>query len=165
MEWVVSYHRWVSFWARCRVTLSVMEGVLIPPLPEGRLDTLHDSLYLYHCFCALFVCSASLLLSPSTFPLSLTISASVLHLILSAAPSPPSIFPSALHRAMAVNRLQELRQGLRQDQSCNVQMGRFVHSAGMLTGYSTEDREGFQSPPPTEADRSASKIMSDNDAL
>lgn len=37
----------LSFWACCRVTLSVMEGVLIPPLPEGRLDTLHDSLYLY----------------------------------------------------------------------------------------------------------------------
>lgn len=37
----------LSFWACCRVTLSVMEGVLIPPLPEGRLDTLHESLYRY----------------------------------------------------------------------------------------------------------------------
>lgn len=81
------------------------------------------------------MCPASLPLCPSTFPLSLAISVSVLHLILSAAPSPPSIFPSALHRATAVNRLQELRQ----DQSCNVRMGRFVHSAGMLKGYSTED--------------------------
>lgn len=142
--WVVSYHRCVSvIWACCWVTLSVMEGVLTPPLPEGRLDTLHDSLYLHLSIIAFPLSSyapASLPLSPSTFPpfschQCLCPPSRSLHL-----PSPPSISPSALHWAMAANRLQEWRQGLHQDQSCRAQMGLWVLSAGLLTGYSMEYR-------------------------
>lgn len=138
----MSYHRCVSvIWACCWVTLSVMEGVLTPPLPEGRLDTLHDSLYLYLSIIAFLLSSYAQLcsLSPCQHsPFSLAISVSVLHLILSISPLLPPFPPSALHWVMAVNRLQEWRQGLHQDQSCRAQMGLWVHSAGLLTGYSME---------------------------
>lgn len=155
---------WTCWW----VTLSVMEGVLTPPLPEGRLDTLCDSLYLHLSIIAFPLSSYAQLCSLSPHqhsPLSLAISVSVLHLILSISLSPPSISPSALHWAMAVNRLQESRQGLHQDHSCTAQMGLCVYSAGLLTGYSMEISDRFQPLPSTEADRSASKITSDNDAL
>lgn len=120
---------------------------------------------IYHCFSTLFKCPALLPLSSSTFPpfschQCLCPPSHSLHL-----PSPPSISPSALHWAMAVNRLQESRQGLHQDPSCRAQEGLCVHSAGLLTSYSMEIGGGFQSLPSTEAHRSASKIMSDNDAL
>lgn len=96
----MSYHRCVSvIWAGCWVTLCVMEGVLTPPLPEGRLDTLHDSLYLYLSIIAFplssyaQVCSLSL---PGNIPLlSLAISVSVLHLILSTSPLLPPFPPCA----------------------------------------------------------------------
>lgn len=159
----------LSFWACCWVTLSVMEGVLTPPLPEGRLDTLHDSLYLYLSIIACPLSSYAQLCSLSLHqhPPFLLPSASLPSISFSPPPLPssPSIFPSELHWAMAVNRLQESRQGLHQDQSCKAQMGPFVHSAGLLTGSSTGIPDGFQSLSSTEADRSASIIMSDNDAL
>lgn len=120
------------------VTLSVMEGVLTPPLPEGRLDTLHDSLYLY----------LSLLLRSLAAPgFAPSLPANIPPFSFCQRPCPPShslrlplVLPSELQRATAVNRSRELRQ----DQSCNVQMDLFVHSAGMLTGYSTEDFNLFR---------------------
>lgn len=147
-------------WVCCRVTLSVMEGVLTPPLPEGKLDTLHDSLYLHLSIIAFPLssrCPALLPLSPSTFP---TFSC---HQCLRP-PShslPPSFSSGALHWATAVNRFQESRQGLHQDHSCRAQTGLCVHSAG----YSMVIADWFQSLPFTGADRSASRIMSENDAL
>lgn len=81
--------------------------------PQGEIRHaawLSLPLPIYHCFSALFICPALLPLSLSTFsPFSchqcLCPPSHSLHL-----PSPPSISPSALHWAMAVNRLQESRQ-------------------------------------------------------
>lgn len=88
---VVSRHRCVSVTgACCWLTLSVMEGVLTPPLPEGRLDTLHDSLYLRLSIIAFLLSSYAP--PPFSCHQCLCPPSPSLHL-----PSPPSISPSALH--------------------------------------------------------------------